>query len=82
MHNLYCLLEQDLKKKNYVLGDPIENRYVALKDSEIFPNAGEGMVAKENIPKNTIFSHMSGYILTNSQYKDAYINLPQGKFLF
>ena len=61
-----------------VTGDPIDNKYIALKDSELFPLAEEGMVTKVNIPKDTIFCHMSGYILTNSQYKDAHITLPSG----
>jgi len=61
-----------------VTGDPIDNKYIALKNSEMFPLAEEGMVAKVNIPKDTIFCHMSGYILTNAQYKDAHITLPSG----
>ena len=67
----YLLLQHCKKCSLNVPGDPIDNKYVVLKDSEISPLAGEGLKAKVNIPKGTIFCHMSGYILTKSQYLEA-----------
>jgi hypothetical protein len=66
IHDNNCML---------VSGDPIDIRYVALKDSERFPLAGEGLVAKVDIPEATIFSHMSGHILTQSQHEDLKIRV-------
>ncbi len=63
----------------FISGDPIDNRYVVLKDSERFPLAGEGMVAKVDIPKGTIFCHMSGYILNNAQFEDLEKNITNYK---
>jgi len=50
-----------------VQGDPLDNRYVALRDSESFPLAGEGVVAKVDIPAETIFCHYSAHVLTSTQ---------------
>jgi hypothetical protein len=68
-----------LKKLNprmfVITGDPIDNRYVVLKDSERFPLAGEGLVAKIDIPKDTVFCHMSGHIMTYPQLENHKMNI-------
>jgi hypothetical protein len=45
----------------------LDNRYVTLRDSESFPLAGEGAIAKVDIPAETIFCHFSGLLLTSAQ---------------
>jgi len=45
-----------------------------LRDSEKYPLAGEGMIAKVDIPTDTIFCHMSGHVLTKSQLEEAKLN--------
>jgi hypothetical protein len=40
----------------------------------MYPLAGEGIVAKVDISKDTIFCHMSGHVLTKSQLEDAKLN--------
>jgi hypothetical protein len=37
---------------------------VQLRTSETYPDAGDGVVAKVDIPESTIFILMSGQILT------------------
>ena len=58
-----------------VPGDPLDNRYVTLRDSESFPLAGEGVVAKVDIPAKTIFCHYSAHVLTSAQISKLRKNL-------
>ena len=41
-------------------GDPLDSKYVELRDSEVFPLAGEGLIAKQDIAPNTVFCLMNG----------------------
>jgi len=50
-----------------ILGDPLDNRYINLKVSEKYPEAGEGAFAKTEVPKSTIYALYSGHIYTRGQ---------------
>ena len=45
---------------DYFSADPLDNKYVELRDSEDFPLAGEGLIAKKDIAPDTTFCLMNG----------------------
>jgi hypothetical protein len=47
--------------------DILDDRYVEVRQSQEYPEAGEGLVAKVDIPDLTIISLMSGLIFTKAQ---------------
>ena len=51
-----------MKLKDFTIfsGDPLDNKYVELRDSEVFPLAGEGLIAKQDIAPSTVFCLMNG----------------------
>ena len=49
-------------------GDPLDNKYVALKQSETYPEAGEGSFAKVDIPAHTIYVLYSAFRLTKDEF--------------
>jgi len=51
------------------LGDPLDNRYIHLKVSEKYPEAGEGAFAKENVPKNVFYAVYGGRLYNKEEYK-------------
>ena len=48
--------------------DPFDTRNVYLRDSKLYPEAGEGMVARIEIPANFRFALMTGHVQTEVQY--------------
>ena len=51
------------------LRDPLDKKYVYLKDSVRFPIAGEATYAKRDVPPNTVFVLYGGRLLT--EYQDT-----------
>jgi hypothetical protein len=49
--------------------DILDDRYVEVRQSQEYPEAGEGLVAKVDIPEWTVVSLMSGLIFTKAQNK-------------
>ena len=47
--------------------DPFDNRNAYLRDSKLYPEAGQGMVARVEIPANTNFVMMTGHVRTRTQ---------------
>jgi hypothetical protein len=60
------------------IGDPLDNRYVTLRESDLFLLAGEGLVAKVDIPAETIFCHYSTLLLTTG---GDFINVVRATFV-
>ena len=58
-------------------GDPLDNRYVDLKISETYPEAGEGSFAKTRVAKNTIYSLYGGWFFTNKEFKSYILKAEQ-----
>lgn len=55
-------------RSGFVAADALEQRYVEMRTSLEFPDAGDGLVAKIDIPEDTIVSLMSGLIFTTEQF--------------
>ena len=55
-------------RPGFVAADALEQRYVEMRTSLEFPDAGDGLVAKIDIPEDTIVSLMSGLIFTTEQF--------------
>ena len=51
------------------LRDPLDKKYMNLKNSNIFPGAGEGAFATRDVPANTIFTPYGGMLYNQEQYK-------------
>ena len=49
--------------------DILDDKYVEVRASEAFPEAGDGLFAKADIPASIIFSLYSGHALTSEQRK-------------
>ena len=54
-------------KRLLLSDDPLDKRYVTLKSSEEFGNAGEGAYAAEDVPADTVFVLYGGHILTTAE---------------
>ena len=51
------------------LRDPLDKKYMYLKNSNIFPGAGEGAFATRDVPADTIFSPYGGMLYSKEQFK-------------
>ena len=49
-------------------GDPLDNRYIELRTSERYPEAGEGAFAKVDIPPEVFFVVYGGFIYTSAEH--------------
>ena len=49
-------------------GDPLDNRYIELRTSEKYPEAGEGAFAKVGIPPEVFFVVYGGFIYTSAEH--------------
>ena len=47
--------------------DPLDKKYLFLKQSDIFPGVGEGAFATRDVPANTIYSLYSGMLYKENQ---------------
>ena len=47
----------------------MDKKYLYLKQSDVFPDAGEGAFAKRNVPANTIYSLYSGKLYHSKEIK-------------
>ncbi len=52
------------------LRDPLDKKYIELKNSEKYPKAGEATFATKDVPANTVFVLYGGMLLTNDQFQD------------
>ncbi len=76
--NYFKLTYRNHKQLTTFIGDPLDNRYVTLRDSDLFPLAGEGVVAKVDIPAETIFCLYSALLLTTG---GDFINVLRAAFV-
>ena len=51
------------------LQDPLDKKYMYLKHSDVFSDAGEGAFANRNVPANTIYSLYSGMLYPSEEIK-------------
>ena len=71
-HGPYFYYEQPTNKSfgdQPNLRDPLDKKYMYLKNSNIFPGAGEGAFATRDVPADTIFSPYGGMLYNQEQYK-------------
>ncbi len=61
------------------LRDPLDKKYVYLKDSIRFPAAGKATFAKRDVPANTVFVLYGGRLLTEDQ--DKILRAEQGQLM-
>ena len=54
----------------FIAGDPIDNRYIELKVSEKYPEAGEGAHARKPVLAKTIYSVYGGRIFDKESFKE------------
>ena len=69
-HGPYFYYEQPTNKSfgdQPNLRDPLDKKYMYLKNSNIFPGAGEGAFATRDVPADTIFSPYGGMLYTWKQ---------------
>ena len=51
------------------LQDPLEKKYVYLKHSNLFPEAGEGIFASRNVPANTVYAQYNGMLYNSKEHR-------------
>ena len=51
------------------LQDPLEKKYVYLKHSNLFPEAGEGIFASRNVPANTVYAQYNGMLYNLKEHR-------------
>ena len=47
----------------------MEKKYVYLKHSNLFPEAGEGIFASINVPANTVYAQYNGMLYNSNEHK-------------
>ena len=70
-HGPYFYYEQPTNKSfgdQPNLRDPLDKKYMYLKNSNIFPGAGEGAFATRDVPADTIFSPYGGMLYNKEQF--------------
>ena len=57
----------------FCAGDPLDNRYADLGNSEAHVEAGEGIFAKTLVPKNNFFTLFGGRFYDEKDFKSLVI---------
>lgn len=62
----------NLNTWNYfpLAADPLDAKYVYVKNSEAVPGGGESLYAKQDIPAGTVVSILSGFVMPNAEIEE------------